>query len=470
MEQFSSSADDSITAEVARFVHDLRFEHLRADVLQLSKKAILDSLGLAIAGAKSEGTAIIVRYLEESGSVQTASTAARIFGSSVRAAAQFAALANGAAMHADDYDDTYHPSRVHPSAPVISALLADAERSGAHGRDLLAAFNVGVEVTTKVSQAIDGAHYQRGYHATGTCGAFGAAAAVARLRALPPERVIAALGIAGSTAAGLRENFGTMVKPLHTGRAAENGYFAAHLAALGFTSAPTILEGDRGFFQAGGGGFNADIIRGRLGNPWTFAEPGISIKPFPSGALTHPAMSEMLKLVVQNDVRLEDVDCVRVKTNRLLPENLTYHRPQTGLEGKFSMEFCLASILVLRKAGLNEFTDAVITRRDVQEAIGRIDYGVYSDEEAKANKYTRLTTFIDIVLKNGRTISARADIAKGSPELPMSDGEVADKFRECAEFAGWPEAHAEEAIAMIQHLEAVPDVRALTALLSRPVG
>ncbi|HEV7802183.1 MAG TPA: MmgE/PrpD family protein [Burkholderiales bacterium] len=468
MDSSSKAApSDSITEEVATFVHASRFEDIPADVLQLSKKAILDSLGLAVAGAKSEGSAIIRRYLEESG---CATGGAPIFGSSLRAAPQFAALANGSAMHADDYDDTYHPSRVHPSAPIIAALLADAEREGATGRDVLTAFNVGVEVTTKVSLAIDGEHYQRGYHATGTCGAFGAAAAVARLRRLPVATVLTALGIAGSTSAGLRENFGTMVKPLHTGRAAENGYFSAVLAALGFTAAPTILEGPRGFFNAGGGGYDPSIIRGKLGSPWTFASPGISIKPFPSGALTHPPMSKMQELVIANDIHPRDVERVHVKTNRLLPENLTYHRPVTGLQGKFSMEFCLASILVLRKAGLPEFTDEVVTRPDVQEAIGKIDYGVYSDEEAKANKYTRLTTFIDIVMKDGRKISARTDIAKGSPEIPMSDEDVADKFRECAAFAGWPNAHAEEAIALISRLEHVQDVRALTRLLARPIA
>lgn len=468
MDSLSSAAPgDSITEDVANFVHAMHFEDIPANVLQLSKKAILDSLGLAVAGAKSEGSAIIRRYILESG---CATGGAPIFGSGLRAAPQFAALANGSAMHADDYDDTYHPSRVHPSAPVIAAVLADAERDGATGREVLTAFNVGVEVTTKVSQAIDSQHYQRGYHATGTCGAFGAAAAVSRLRRLPAVSVCAALGIAGSTSAGLRENFGTMVKPLHTGRAAENGCFSAVLAALGFTAAPTIFEGARGFFSAGGGGYDPAIIRGKLGSPWTFAAPGISIKPFPSGALTHPPMSKMRELVIANNIHPADVERVHVKTNRLLPENLTYHRPVTGLQGKFSMEFCLASILVLRQAGLGEFTDKVVARPDVQEAIGKIDYGVYSDEEAKSGKYTRLTAFIDIVLKNGRRISGRADIAKGSPEIPMSDAEVADKFRQCASFAGWPDTHAEAAIALISRLEDVRDIRSLTSLLARPVA
>lgn len=260
-----------------------------------------------------------------------------------------------------------------------------------------------------------------------------------------------------------------MVKPLHSGRAAENGVFAASLAAMGYTAAPAVLEGARGFFTAGGGGYDDAIIRGKLGRPWTYASPGVSIKPYPSGALTHPAMSKMQELVLANDIRPADVERISVKTNRLLPENLTYHRPVTGLQGKFSMEFCLASILVLRRAGLPEFTDEVVNRADVRDMIGRIDYGAYSDEEAAAQKYTRLTTFIDMKLKDGRTLCARADVAKGSPGVPMSEDDIADKFRECAAFAGWPREHGEEAIITIRRLEDIRDVRSLTALLARPV-
>lgn len=265
-------------------------------------------------------------------------------------------------------------------------------------------------------------------------------------------------------AAGLRENFGTMVKPLHTGRAAENGWVAASLAAMGFTASPTVLEGDRGFFAAGGGGYDASIIAG-IGSPWTFQTPGIGIKPFPSGALTHPAMSKMRELVIEHDIRPEQVERVGVRTNRLLPDNLTYHRPVTGLQGKFSMEFCLASLLVLRRAGLSEFTDEVVARADVQDAIAKFDYTVYSDEEARAKGYIRLTTFIDIIMKDGRTVSARADEAKGSPALPMNEQEVAEKFRECAEFAGWPADRSTRIIEQVLELETLVSIRKFAELL-----
>lgn len=466
MESSNHKGDNaSLTAHVAEFIRAARYEAIPADVVACSKKAILDTLGVALAGAGSAGSEIVQREIAATGCLAGHAT---LFGTTMRAPARFAALANGAAMHADDYDDTFHPSRVHPSAPVVAALFADAEIKGSSGRDVLTAFNVGVEVTCKVSQAIDNEHYQRGYHATGTCGVFGAAAAVCNLRALSPEQTRFALGIAGSSSSGLRENFGTMVKPLHTGRAAENGWLAASLAAAGFTAAPTILEGDRGFFMAGGGRYDEKIIRGRMGSPWTFASPGVGIKPFPSGALTHPAMSKMRDLVIEHDIKPNEVARVGIRTNRLLPENLTYHRPVTGLQGKFSMEFCLASILVLRRAGLAEFTDAVALRPEIQEAIGKIDYTTYSDQEAKEGRYTRLTSFIDIQLKSGQVISARADEARGSAAMPMSENEVAEKFRECAAFAGWSSARADDIVHAVYHLETLPDIRTLTALLARP--
>ena len=454
----------SLTAHVAEFIRKVRYEDLPASVVECSKKAILDTLGVALAGAKSEGSEIIQRHIAELG---CGSGGAAVFGTATRAPARFAALANGCAMHADDYDDTFHPSRVHPSAPVVAALFADAERNDRSGCDVLTAFNVGVEVTCKVSQAIDNEHYQRGYHATGTCGVFGAAAAVCNLRGLSLEAICCALGIAGSSSSGLRENFGTMVKPLHTGRAAENGWVAASLAASGFTAAPTILEGERGFFLAGGGHYDEKIIRNRMGAPWTFDSPGVGIKPFPSGALTHPAMSKMRDLVVEHNITPDQVARIGIKTNRLLPENLTYHRPVTGLQGKFSMEFCLASILVLRRAGLAEFTDAVAARAELQVAMAKFDYTTYSDEEAKTGRYTRLTSFIDIHLKSGKTVSARVDEAKGSAAIPMNKDDVAEKFRECAAFAGWPAARGEKVVKAVYRLENLPRISELTALLLR---
>ena len=459
----------SLTAYVANFIASTSYADIPTDVIPLGKKSILDGLGLALAGSVAKSGKLVRRHLQGLGCAGAAS----IVGSPMRLPARFAAFANGTAIHADDYDDTQlavakdrvYGLLTHPTAPVLPAVLAVAECDGRSGRDLLRAYHVGVEVECKIAEAIHPRHYQHGFHTTATCGTFGAAAGLASLLGLPADVTQTALGIAGSQSAGLRENFGTMMKPFHAGRAAESGVVAAEMARLGFTATPHILEAPRGFFHAAGGGYDDDAIRQKLGNPWTFADPGVSIKPHPSGSLTHPGMTLMLSLITQHDIRPEQVERVKVGTNQNMPNALIHHRPRTGLQAKFSMEFCMAILLLTRKAGLPEFTDEVVNRPDVQAMIQKVDFGVHP--EAEAAGYDKMTTIIEIALQGGRMISGRADFGKGSPAHPMSYEEVADKFRECAAFSRWPRSKAERVVELVRGLEDLRDVREVTGLLSR---
>ena len=472
-EQRVTPKPGSLTAYVADFIASTRYADLPGDVVRLGKKSLLDGLGLALAGSVAKSGEILRRHLQGLG---LSGGAASIIGSAQRVPARFAAFANGTAIHADDYDDTQlavakdrvYGLLTHPTAPTLPAVLAVAEQGGRSGKDLLTAYNVGVEVECKIAEAINPRHYQHGFHSTATCGTFGSAAGLANLGGVSPEVACVALGIAGSLSAGLRENFGTMMKPFHAGRAAESGVLAAEFATLGFTATPHILEAPRGFFRAAGGGFDEGAIQGKLGSPWTFMEPGVSIKPHPSGSLTHPGMTMMLSLITQHDIRPERVQRIKVGTNQNMPNALIHHRPRTELQAKFSMEFCMAILLLERKAGLSEFTDEVVNRADVQAMIQKVDFGVHP--EAEAAGYDKMTTIIEIALTDGRTISGRADFGKGSPANPMSYEEVADKFRECATFSRWPREKAERVIAVVRELENLRNVRELTALLSRPAS
>jgi 2-methylcitrate dehydratase PrpD len=304
-----------------------------------------------------------------------------------------------------------------------------------------------------------------GWHPTAPLGTLAAAAAASRLLGLNQEQTAMAISLAASNACGLRENFGTMTKPFHAGRASESGVVAAQLASYGWTATNEILEAPRGFFSAAGGGYDEDAIRGRLGNPWTFDSPGVSIKPHPSGSLTHPGMTEMLRLIAEHGFKAEDVVRVRVGTNSNMPNALIHHRPKNELQAKFSMEFCMAILLIEGRAGLNEFTDEVVMRPDVEAMIEKVEFVV--DERAEAAGYHLMQTFIDVTRRDGRTISGMADFGKGSPAHPMSYEEVAEKFMECAEFARWDRGLAEEVVAMVAGLEALPDVSGLMALLRR---
>jgi len=462
------SAHRGLTWQVAEFICGTAVSDLPSDVADLGRKSILDGIGLALSGAVAKSGELVRRHLAE---LALGSGPSTVIGSPMRVAPRFAAFANGVGIHADDYDDTQlavAPDRVyglltHPTAPALPAALAVGEMTGASGADVMLAYHLGVEVECKIAEAIDPRHYQTGFHATATCGTFAAAASAAKLIGLDPEATTRALSLAGSQSAGLRENFGTMTKPFHAGRSSESGVAAAQFAATGWTATDKILEAPRGFFRAAGGGFDETAISGKLGAPWTFAEPGVSIKPHPSGSLTHPGMTEMLRLIRSHGIRAVDVRRVRVGTNSNMPNALIHHRPTNELQAKFSMEFCMAILLIEGRAGLNEFTDEVVMRPDVQAMLQKVDFEV--DEEAERAGYHKMTTIIDIGLANGRTVSGRADFGKGSPADPMTFEEVARKFHECAEFARFPKARADEVVAAVRDLEKLPSLDRLTSLL-----
>jgi 2-methylcitrate dehydratase PrpD len=327
----------------------------------------------------------------------------------------------------------------------------------------MTAYQAGVEVECKVAEAIFPRHYQHGFHSTATCGAIGAAAAAAKLLGLDRDATRRALSLGATQAAGLRENFGTMTKPFHAGRAAESGVVAAELSALGFTASPNGLEADRGFFRAAGGGYSAEMIDGKLGDPWTFAYPGVSIKPHPSGSLTHPGMSVMLDLIHRHDLRADRVKRVAVGTNHNMPNALIHHRPRNELQAKFSMEFCMAILLIERKAGLGEFTDEVVNRPDVQALLKRVDFGVHP--EAEAAGFDKMTTIVEVELVDGEIVRGVADFGKGSPANPMSDAELGDKFRQCAEWGGLDRAQAQAVLDLVWRIETIADVGELTQQL-----
>jgi 2-methylcitrate dehydratase PrpD len=457
-----------LTRDLARFIAETSYSDIPESVIEAGKKSILDGLGLALAGSIAKSGEIIKEYLVDTG--LSSNGPATVIGTSLRSAARFAAFANAVGIHADDFDDTQlaigkdrvYGLLTHPTAPVLPSALAVGEAVGCSGVELMLAYHLGVEVECKIAEAIAPRHYQHGFHATGTCGTFGSATAAAKLKNLNLDQIIRSLSIAGSQSAGLRENFGTMTKPFHAGRACESGVVATEFAARGWTATEKILESPRGFFHAAGGGYSPDVLVGKMGSPWTFDFPGVSIKPHPSGSLTHPGMTKMLELIRDNNLRPEDIDHVDVGTNHNMPNALIHHDPQNELQAKFSMEFCMAILLLDGKAGLPEFTDEMVHRADVQAMMKRVKFGIHP--EAEAAGYDKMTTIIDIYLKDGRHISGRSDFGKGSPANPMSYDEVGEKFMGCAEAAKWPDALAKSIIAQVRNLERLDHLSSLTNL------
>jgi 2-methylcitrate dehydratase PrpD len=462
-----------LTSYVGEFVIATKYADIPEEVIELGKKSILDGLGLALAGSRAQTGPLCRQYVERAGICGGNAT---IIGSARKTSPRFAAFVNGVSIHADDFDDTQlatgkdrvYGLLVHPTVPVLPAALALAERGGVSGKELMLAYHLGVEVECKIAEAISPRHYQDGFHSTGTCGPFGSAAACAKLQHFDLSKTLNAFGLVASLSGGLRENFGTMTKPFQAGHAAESGMQSTEFAALGWTAAEQILEADRGFFHAFGGSYDPASIMGRLGKPWTFLSPGISLKPYPSGSLTHPAMTEMMRLIETNNIQAAQVEKIDVGASHNTTTTLLHHNPKTGLECKFSMEFCIAILFLERKAGLGEFAEKVVQRADVQDMMHRVNF--YVDPEAEAAGFDKMTSLLKIHLKDGRVITGRAEFAKGSPASPMTFEETAAKFKGCAEYAEWPRVKTEKIIAFARTLESVADVSAISQLLSAEKG
>lgn len=458
-----------LTKYVAQFVLNTRYEDIPPEVIALGKKSILDGFGLALAGSVAESGPISRKYVESLGVCQGKST---VIGSALKSSPRFAAFVNGVSIHADDFDDTQlavakdrvYGLLTHPTAPVLPPAFAIAELGGVSGKDLMLAYHLGVEVETKLAEASSPRHYDDGFHSTGTFGSLGSATACAKIRGYNLEQILNAYGIAAAEAGGLRENFGTMTKPFHAGHAAENGVAAADLAALGWTAAEQILEAQRGFFHAYSGSYDPAAIKNKLGSPWTLVNPGVSLKPYPSGSLTHPAMTALLRLIEKNNITPAEVEKVDVGTNHNMPNALIHHKPQTGLQAKFSMEFCIAVLLLERRAVLGQFTDEYVRRPEVQEMIRRVNF--YVDPVAERAGFDKMTSLITAHLKDGRVLKDQADFAKGSPANPMTFEEATAKFRGCAEYAKWSKGKIDEIIESVNTLERLADVSRLSASLS----
>lgn len=424
-------------------------------------RAILDTLGVALAGA-AEPAARIVRQTiagdRADGCV--------VFGSTVVADAPNAALANGTAAHALDYDDMCFVSLAHPSAPLVPAAIAAAELAGSGGTSLLDAYVVGFEIEGRLGRLMNPRHYQRGWHCTSTLGTIGAAAAAARLLDLDAAAAGAALSIGASEASGLKENFGTMVKPLHAGLAARNGVLAALLARGGLTASARAIDGAQGLLRAmdSEGSAFADSI-GDLGTRWEIVETGITVKLYPSCAATHPALDAILDLRRNDRLAGGDVARIEIEVDSITPTVLIYDRPATGLEAKFSMQYCAAAAAVLGSVGIETFEDRALGNPDVASLMRRTTMRADASLDRAGPPLTE--TRVIMTLGDGRVVRRDAHGARGYPGRPASDAELAAKFLSCAQRTLSGTA-AHRALELLRGISYATDVRELTAALRAP--
>lgn len=416
----------TILTDAVDFAGSVAVGELPEDVLEVGKRALLDYFGVTLVGSTQRVSRITQAYVKN----LSKSGGALVFGTSIRVPQNMAALANGVAAHALDFDDCSWSTVGHPSATVAPAALAVGELQGASGKEVLAAYAVGVEIAHKIAGLVMPEASERGWHTTSVFGPFGAAAASAYLMRLNKSTFQSALGLAATTASGMRGNFGTMAKPYHAGMAACNGATAAILAREGMTAAEDVIEAKDGFIQVF---VDKQLERESVafGDPWDIVNPGLVFKRYPCCSGAHPALDCLLDLLAESPFTAEDVVSIEVGVSLLGPRELVCNDPTTVDEAKFSMEYVLAAAIRYGELGLAQFEESCVQDPIIRYLIPKIRMEI--DEELAALGFVgHAPAKLKIHLRDGRILEGRCDRARGNPEKPMSDEELNQKFLECA--------------------------------------
>jgi 2-methylcitrate dehydratase PrpD len=441
---------------------DTALEVYRADLsdksVEMVSFAVLDLLACAVAGSRDESADRVRTWVERMGGTPEA----QVYGTSVRAPAALAALANATASHALDFDDV-SLRMIHPSATLVPAALAISERDHRTGAEMLAAYAAGFEVQARICASINPEHYARGWHTTGTVGVIGAATAAGLLLGLDRQQLSVAVGIAAASAKGIRKNFGSMVKPLHAGHAAMHGVEAAELAALGFSADEAVFDGANGYVHV----FTTPEGGERLleafapGAPMELETSGIGIKRFACCGAIHPALDAMEAIMEKSGVRPDDVERIECRVNELAPAILVHHDAQTGLEGKFSMEYSLAVYLLHGRAGLAQYTDEAAQDPRLRQLMSRVD--VVVDTELPVD-LAYFASVVSVETRDGSRHTERVDVQRGYPERPFTVLEMTEKARGCcADIV--PKSAVDELVESVTDLKSCRDVATIAGLL-----
>jgi 2-methylcitrate dehydratase PrpD len=435
------------TQTLASYIVTGRIENVPNDVRHEARRAIVNYVGCALGG--SVDTAVD-RAIQALGPFSGKPTA-RILGRAECMDPLHASLMNGISSHVYDFDDTTPKNYIHPTSPVASALFAYASANPVSGRDFMEAFILGFEAESRIGNAVYPAHYDVGWHITGTAGVFGAAAAIGKLLDLEGHEMIWAIGLAATQAAGLREMFGSMAKAFHPGRAAQNGYAAALLAQAGFTAGEHGLEGARGFAAVQAAHYDLSKVTARLGE--NFDLRANTYKPFPCGIVNHPTIDGCIQIHDEHRPEPREIAAVRLRVAPLVMDLCNQRHITKGLQGKFSVYHGAALGLVRGKAGIREYTDEAVNDpqiKRVRELVSAQGDSSITEDQA----------CIEVELTSGTKLTRFVEQSLGNIHRPMSDQQLETKFRDQA-VAALPAARVEKAIALCWKIDELDDVAEL---------
>ncbi len=445
------------TARIARFVVETEFQKIPSEAIKMAKTALLDCLGVALAGSKESSARICAEIARQEHAKEESS----VIGQGFKSSAMQAAFTNGTAAHALDFDHSF-TLMGQPTAPIIPAIISLGESLGSSGRRCLEAYVAGFETITKLVMSLR-QRSEDGWHPPSSFGSFGAGVACAKLQGLNQSQVETTLGTAASMASGLVCNFGTMSKPLHVGLGARNGVVAAKLAQSGFTANKQAIEARLGFYEVFYPGAEPDNRPlEELGTVYELINSGIRIKPYPCGGLTHPAIDGVLEFKTKNGITAEMVESIDVGVARHTFERIVFRVPQNGLQGKFSMPYLLARAIIDGRLFLDAFTDSAVRDQNVLRLAERVQMRL--DPDLQPTALGSRPCKVTIRLRDGRSFSRQIDYAKGSREAPMTAEELKEKFVGCARQA-LDDSSIERIIEDVEHLETLQDIRPLCRLL-----
>ncbi len=454
----------SIATELAKRILALQYRDLPESALKCAKTAILDTVGVTLAGSREVATRIVERVLGSG----AANGSSLVYGSGRRTSCLDAALINGTAAHILDFDDCSNTLGGHPSVPILPALFALAEEVDASGRELLLAYIIGFETEARIARGVNFYHYQKGWHPTATLGIFGAAAACARLLDLPQEGVTTALSLGVSMAAGLKANFGTMTKALHVGQCSRNGLLAALLAQEGFTANPEAFEHRQGFLNVfnGAGTFDIDKVLDHWADPFDIVVPGVAIKQYPCCGSTHPAIDAMIEIARLHRIEPDHVSQINVWIHPRRLEHTNRPDPQSALEAKFSVQYCVARALIHGKVTLEHFEGNAFRDLDARQLAQRVHAFPYTNAQFDVANHFGGEVTVELV--GGQTYSAKLQSALGrTSSNPLPQDRLKAKFENCAGRVLSPDRitilHQS-----IESLEQVRSTRELSAVISVP--
>lgn len=423
----------AVTRAVAEHAVETDVSAAPDDVLQLARRTLIDTVGISIAARNEDAVRIVTQTAVESGAATST-----LLTTGARASAAAAALVNGTAAHALDYDDVTDQIYGHPSVVLWPAILAAGEQARAGGRDMLEAYVVGFDVVTALADGFASLreHYAKGWHSTATLGVVAAAAAVSRLLGSDVERTRCAIALAATMAGGSRQNFGTMTKPLHAGLAARDAVVSATLAANGFTADPDQLEAPLGYFAMFADHSRLSAVPEALREPWALRRHGINVKKFPACYNTQRLADATLRLAERESIAADEVRRITVTMEPGGGDPLIHHRPGSGLQAKFSAEYVAAAAVLDRTLGLRAFTDEAVTRPDARALVERATLTESPTPPVGAAEWEFAYAVVEVETAERGTFVERADVPRGDRRAPLSEEELEAKFRDAVDFSG----------------------------------